>query len=553
MAERNTPSPSAADLAPGDKFFVDRIKLPEAAPLMSELKLWVEFEIFLASFGARSLTINDQRKAISSFLDIIVSASLENPAFANVLDEEQVEFVREGWEKARRPLSLVMMKLHDFVFGAKGTEEPKMERHLSNKLRAFSWVKEHHLDIPYDFSDNELVPVIAEIGKLNAYRSPKDKVTVFMSVVELAVDALKKQHDSAGNDLLLPVLILVLIRANPSNVISNVKFRSKNHVESGQVQYSLTTLMSAITFIYSMTLESLTLSDSELEAYRPLVPKIFHSPLPTGPAAKNAQTANQLRGGSSVPRALAGTQTAASAFISTNTSATTALSGFAAQMARALDSTASALRGAAETVGGTVDGFAQGLIAGLKDDGAGTSSAAGNGAVSSTALAPTESKVVVPVDIRERPSSNRSLSPARLSGSPGNAGAAKAGTAFANGLKASRHAALKLFSAAPATHSATESIVVSGNDNNTEVRSGVEARYHDPPAGHGQDLTEEDVEALEDYEMQLAMALSLSEAGEQPHVGNIPTGVLIDVDLAGEGDSDEEEPLESKTRKAVEQ
>ncbi|KAJ3033838.1 hypothetical protein HDU99_010775 [Rhizoclosmatium hyalinum] len=180
------------------------------------------------------MAMAEQRKAIAGFLAMIYGASLENPVFADITDDDELESIREGWEK------LVMMKVYDSVFGAIGTDEPKMQRHLNNKIAIFKWVQERHFDIPYSF-EKSLEPAQAELEKVNAFRCPKDKVTILMNVLELAVGrfltfrfgcvvayqlqsvAIKQKQDSAGNDQLLPVLILIIIRSTATDIISNVK------------------------------------------------------------------------------------------------------------------------------------------------------------------------------------------------------------------------------------------------------------------------------------------------------------------------------------------
>ncbi|KAI9339589.1 hypothetical protein BDR26DRAFT_378963 [Obelidium mucronatum] len=199
--------PSPRSLGVDDAFFLDRIKSPEAAPLLSQ------FKTFLASFKERkSMSMGDMRKAISSFLVVIYGASLENPAFADVVDDDELEYIREGWEK------LVMMKLHDLVFGIAETKEVQMQKHLNNKIMHFKWVVERHFDIPYSFG-NGLETAQAELEKVNGFRCPKDKLTIMMNTLELVVAAIKRKQDSAGNDQLLPVLILVLIRSSTTDII----------------------------------------------------------------------------------------------------------------------------------------------------------------------------------------------------------------------------------------------------------------------------------------------------------------------------------------------
>ncbi|ORY48929.1 hypothetical protein BCR33DRAFT_781942 [Rhizoclosmatium globosum] len=504
-----------------EALFITRLKGPEAAPLMAELKLYVHLPIPHATSY-----VCPTEKAIAGFLAMIYGASLENPVFADITDDDELESIREGWEK------LVMMKVYDSVFGAIGTDEPKMQRHLNNKIAIFKWVQERHFDIPYSF-EKSLEPAQAELEKVNAFRCPKDKVTILMNVLELAlVVAIKQKQDSAGNDQLLPVLILIIIRSTATDIISNVnyilRFRGKQQVESGQVQYCLTTMMSAISFIYNMTLASLTLTKEEDDLYKTKLPAQYI--MPTGSSSTTLPKPTGLQ----KPRGVAGSQSHASAFINNN-NATTAISGFASQMfsntIKALGDTATVLKGAAETVGGTVDGFTQ-------------------DSKSSSEESPHSTSAPIDISNSKKPV-DKTITPLRA-GSPSSQTQAqpspstKAGTAFGKSLIASRQAALKLFT--PGSSVLTAQSVFGGRASESEF-PGVE-KY-----------------VLEDYEMQLALALSLSEANGGAGVsgvtmeGGVPTGYLIDVENATQelgqvglnkvedDNEDEEIPLTSPRKK----
>ncbi|KAJ3015918.1 UNVERIFIED_CONTAM: hypothetical protein HDU68_012515 [Siphonaria sp. JEL0065] len=590
MANSEPPSPQS--LGVDDTFFLERIKSPEAASLLSQLKT------FLASFkeqfkDRKTSSMGEMRKAISSFLVVIYGASLENPAFADIIDDDELEYIREGWEK------LVMMKLHDSVFGNSETKEPQMQRHLDNKITHFNWVVERHFDIPYSFG-TDLEAAQAELGKVNGFRCPKDKLTIMMNVLELVVAAIRRKQDSAGNDQLLPVLILVLIRSNTPNIISNVK--GKQHVEAGQVQYCLTTMMSAISFIYNMTLASLTLTKEEEADRKTKLPDQFiHLTTPDTPSS--ITTKQSVARNTRLP----GTQSQASAFINNN-NATSALSGFASQMfsntVKVLGDTASVLKATAETVGGTVDGFTQGLIAGFKEDdkqnptgsdstfpnSTGTLSSTGSGDSKATIEynRPSPHAESTPIDIGgkksagfgSRPETPQNASP---NGTSYMAPGTKAGTAFGKSLIASKQAALKLFT--PGSSVLTAQSVFGGRSSETEPPvtipggsgTGVGGRsvsrgsvYEElstspghPVGAHFENrLSETEKNMLEDYEMQLALALSLSEAGGggTSFEGGVPTGLLIDVDpvtvgkialTAADDDDDDEMPLERKKKSAT--
>ncbi|KAJ3267230.1 hypothetical protein HDU77_003310 [Chytriomyces hyalinus] len=574
-----------------DAFFLSRLSMPDATPLKEEYKL------FIATFKNRKLTLSEQRKSISIFLDQIYAASLENSVFSNVTDDDELEYIREGWEK------LIMRGVYTLVFSIPGSDDFKMQKHLNNKISLFGWVKERHFDIPYTFGQ-ELAVAQDELYKINGFQSPKEKLAVLMKVFDLAVAAIKSKQDSAGNDQLLPVIILTIMRSKAPDVICNVnyilRFRSRHYVEPGQVQYCLTTMMSAISFIYNLTLESLTITPAESEQYRAILPAPYISASKSSSSTSTGKpnaTSVATAGGITRPKThLPGSQSHASAFINNN-QATVAINDFASSFfsgtVKVLGNAGSVLKSAAETVGGTVDGFTQGLIAGFKEDGTGPVGVAGGAQAGSSGsldekrdtggsgnLVQIDQAPLTAVDKGKAPMLVGNASPSATSAPVtiinsdrssvdgvaqshaawGEAGApptlisqspsTKAGTAFAMSLKASRQAAVKLFT--PVSGMLTsQSVFGPGSGRSTPMvpgsagtsytgadEDGQELPYRPPTkfpprttsaaAGHAIDggadesfsragfehrLSNAEKYVLEDYEMQLALALSLSEAG----------------------------------------
>ncbi|KAI9099942.1 hypothetical protein DFS34DRAFT_514822 [Phlyctochytrium arcticum] len=239
--------------------FLNQLRQKEASPLMDH------FRGFLARFNSEKRPIMQQRKLVASFLSFIYGESLQNEIFAESAEDEELENIREGWEK------LVMMNIYDQVFGGPGTDDLKMGATLHKKIETFQWLQESHLDLPFSFH-HTLEIAQAEMLRVNGFRAPRDKLVILQNTTQLVVDLIKKaSEENAGNDHLLPTLILTIVRANPPNLIGNIKyilrFRNQTELEKGPNQYCLTNLMSAVSFIYNMTPKSLTLTDEEKTKY----------------------------------------------------------------------------------------------------------------------------------------------------------------------------------------------------------------------------------------------------------------------------------------------
>ncbi|KAJ3215173.1 hypothetical protein HDU67_000741 [Dinochytrium kinnereticum] len=338
--------------------FLSQLRQEEAGNLTLQLKS------FLRAFHAQQRPIPEQRKAVARFLEHIYGESLQNPVFAEATEDDELENIREGWEK------LLMIKIYDHVFGAPGTDENKMTQYLTRKIEQFSWIQERHLDLPFQIGAS-LEVAQAELLRVNGFRCPKDKLTILQNVIKMIADLIQKQQGNAGNDQLLPVLILAVIRSNPPALISNVKyimrFRYASELEKGAVQFCLTSMMGAVSFVYNMKINSLTLSPEELRQYggklQPPPPRTHsrtelpsNTPPPLPPRASSSGVSpSQVALGTSPP------STSGKVNDLANTLYSSTLKMF--------DTTANVIKNAAETAAVTVDGFAQGLIERFKEDG----------------------------------------------------------------------------------------------------------------------------------------------------------------------------------------
>ncbi|KAI8910239.1 hypothetical protein EDD86DRAFT_246628 [Gorgonomyces haynaldii] len=203
--------------------FVTKLKTPSGDGLRKQ------FQLFLNQFS-QVHGLPSQRRFISTFLKQIIQDSLQSDTFKEN-DQVDEENVKEGWEK------LVLSQVFDRIFVV--GEEAKANVILQQKMTQFSWIQEKHLDIPIQFS-LKLEVASAELLKVNGYKAPRDKLVVMQNVMQIVVDLISKSNAVANQDILLPTLILVIVRANPANMISNIKY------------------MGAVSFIYNMTNQGMT-------------------------------------------------------------------------------------------------------------------------------------------------------------------------------------------------------------------------------------------------------------------------------------------------------
>ncbi|GJJ70312.1 Rab5 GDP/GTP exchange factor [Entomortierella parvispora] len=221
------------------------------------------FQSFLKEFDRKPWTVNEQIKIIHDFLDFITGKMEMCDLWKNTTDQE-FENVKEGMEK------LVMNRLFAYTFSPSTTDDAERDEVLTQKVRIFRWVRESHLDIP-DSPHNEayLNNAQAELKKINSYKAPRDKVICILNCCKFIFTLIRRSEgNSKGADTFLPILIYVVLRANPPNMVSNVqyisRFRNPDKLQA-EAGYYLASLMGAISFIENLEASSLSVSPEEFD------------------------------------------------------------------------------------------------------------------------------------------------------------------------------------------------------------------------------------------------------------------------------------------------
>ena len=125
---------------------------------------------------------------------------------------------------------LVMTKIYRWTFQPVKSPDAKQDRELSLKMRYFRWIEPRHLDIPERLHTGLREGVKAaqdELRLMNRYKSPRDKLICVLNCCKLIMGFLHTQNHQANADDFLPVLIFTVITANPEKVMSNLQFVSR--------------------------------------------------------------------------------------------------------------------------------------------------------------------------------------------------------------------------------------------------------------------------------------------------------------------------------------
>ncbi|KAF6797590.1 guanine nucleotide exchange factor vps9 [Colletotrichum sojae] len=265
--------------------FLEQLRNKKADPVARYLKS------FLSEFAKRQWMVHEQVKIISDFLAFIANKMAQCEVWREVSDAE-FDNAREGMEK------LVMNRLYTQTFspaipppqpipgakpkrrggerpmgpGRRGQHQEDVERDdvLTQKINIYAWLREEHLDIPPAGESGRRFLELAqkELLKIKSYRAPRDKIICVLNCCKVIFGLLKHSKSDSSADSFMPLLIYVVLQANPEHLVSNVQYilRFRNQEKlGGEAGYYLSSLMGAIQFIENMDRTTLTITDEEFE------------------------------------------------------------------------------------------------------------------------------------------------------------------------------------------------------------------------------------------------------------------------------------------------
>ncbi|KAI9458194.1 hypothetical protein BJY52DRAFT_1119786 [Lactarius psammicola] len=300
---RNDPSqerPGGKDKDPPFDFqkFLDQMKTKSAEPVARYLRS------FLSNFAKRTFTITDQVKLINDFLNFISQKMREADVWKSASDTE-FDNAMEGVEK------LVMNRLYDYTFTPQiahsnpprpiMTDDLERDHVLSQRIALFGWIEPLHLDVPTaEGSNGFLLFAQQELVKINHYKAPRDKLICILNCCKVIFGLIRHLNSEESADTFVPILIFVVLKANPEHLLSNVefinRFRNPTKLQS-EAGYYLSSLMGAVSFIETMDHTSLSgITQEEFEknveaAIQTLPSSRSHSPpLPSSSSSSSSSS-----------------------------------------------------------------------------------------------------------------------------------------------------------------------------------------------------------------------------------------------------------------------
>ena len=275
--------------------FLEQLRHRTADPVAKFLRS------FLMEFGKKQWMVHEQVKIISDFLAFITDKMAQCEVWKGVSDAE-FDNAREGMEK------LVMNRLYSQTFspaippspptagsrgkrrqteripapGRRGQHQEDVERDdiLAQKVRIYGWITEEHLDIhPVgDGGRRFLTLAQQELLKIKTYRAPRDKVICVLNCCKVIFGLLRNSKSDQSADSFVPLLIYVVLQANPEHLVSNVqyimRFRHQDKL-GGEAGYYLSSLVGK--FITFSAVASKFSADGSHPVHRVSRPHLSHN------------------------------------------------------------------------------------------------------------------------------------------------------------------------------------------------------------------------------------------------------------------------------------
>lgn len=248
----STPTKSKPKAGAEEASFLNRLKAaPEVKQLLTD---------FIHRFSSKPPGPEEQGQIIRSFLDEVLGMMMNHRAWTNAMMED-MEIAAEAAEK------YIMQKVYKFCFSST-PQDINRDKALSQRFAELQFITFDHLDISTHHRDSQRINLaIEELRQINGSKTPRGKLTRILNcckaIYSILNRAAQRGHTAAGGaDEFLPLLNYVVLKANPSQLHSNVqfilRFRAPNKMIT-EAGYYFTHLESTITWLETVNASKLTI------------------------------------------------------------------------------------------------------------------------------------------------------------------------------------------------------------------------------------------------------------------------------------------------------
>lgn len=159
-------------------------------------------------------------------------------------------------------------------------EDEEYNMAIQKRIRSLNWITVEHLEIDIDFKHPKIQDLldkaICQMIEMNSRTSSIDKLECIVkcskTILELLqVNQTNGQSTPVSADHFLPVLVFVVIQANPPMLPADIQyltnFSNPRRLASGETGYYFTNLCGALSFIEKANGGSLNISDEQFKKF----------------------------------------------------------------------------------------------------------------------------------------------------------------------------------------------------------------------------------------------------------------------------------------------
>lgn len=229
---------------------------------------------FLAIEMQPNKTINDLSKMIHDFYENM-NNRFETQFIYKGASADQIELLSDNMERI----------LNEHIYQVISTriinEDEEHNMAIQKRIKSLNWITVEHLEINIDFQyplvHDLLDKAICQMVEINSRTSSIDKLECIVQCSKTIFELLQTNPNPGGHsipisaDHLLPVLVFVVIQANPPMLPADMKyltsFSNPRRLTSGETGYYFTNLCSALEFIEKASGASLNISEEDFNKY----------------------------------------------------------------------------------------------------------------------------------------------------------------------------------------------------------------------------------------------------------------------------------------------
>jgi len=238
--------------------FFSKLKQPQATDIVKSIKS------FIANYlNQPHESMKEQSFKIHSYLSTLETVIHGHPLWKDATDEE-LDGVSEGLEK------YVLTKVYTNIFTSHCGHRD--DDTLTRRIAQLKFIAPEHLDIKPQFINEASVQLSCnELRKINDYKAPRDKMICILNCCKVIYNMLNKASKEGtppGADDFLPLLIYIVLQANPTHLHTNIQYISHFRNQSkmiSEIGYYFTHLVSATHFINTLDSSCLSIDPAEFQ------------------------------------------------------------------------------------------------------------------------------------------------------------------------------------------------------------------------------------------------------------------------------------------------